>query len=268
MEKPSVPTDLDRRVSRVLDRALLGEPPCSCHGVPRGCCPGPTSPPTSLASFIDHTLLAADATPERVRALCREGQEHGFRTVCVNPVFVELAASLLRGSTTTVCTVVGFPLGASGHAKALEARQAISAGASEIDMVIWIGGLRAGELEAVFREIDAVVTVCHKAGAKTKVILETAALSREETVRGALLCAAAGADFVKTSTGFGPGGASPEAVALLHLAVGAGLGVKASGGIQDLKTAQLMLSLGATRLGTSSGVRILEDREASSGGPR
>jgi deoxyribose-phosphate aldolase len=259
MSASLLPEDLEGRVQAILERARIDLAPCPCHSVPPGCCPGPVSHPPSLAPFIDHTLLSAEATPERIRRLCDEGRGFGFRTVCVNPVYVGLCAGLLRGSRTGVCTVAGFPLGASGDSKAEEARRALAGGAWEVDMVVWLGGLLGGDWGGVVGEIRAVAEVCHAAGGLAKVILETSALTPEGIVRGALLAEVGGADYVKTSTGFSSGGATPAAVALLRLAVPPRMGVKASGGIRDLATARLMLALGATRLGTSAGVALLEE---------
>ncbi|MGE5554109.1 MAG: deoxyribose-phosphate aldolase [Betaproteobacteria bacterium] len=209
-----------------------------------------------LAKLIDHTLLKPDATPEAIARLCGEAAEYGFASVCVNPGNVALAAALLRGSEVKVCTVIGFPLGATTPlAKAFEARDAVANGADELDMVLNVGALKAGDEALVARDIRAVVEAA--GGRLVKVILETGLLTEEEKVRACLLAKEAGAGFVKTSTGFGPGGATVEDVRLMRQAVGPDFGVKASGGIRDRVTAERMVAAGATRLGTSSGVAII-----------
>jgi len=209
-------------------------------------------------------LLKPDGTRADVDRLCGEALEHGFAAVCVNPVFVAGVARRLAGSAVRACSVVGFPLGASAAAaKADEARRAVEEGAREIDMVIFVGGLKAGEDDAVRDDIAGVAGVCRAAGARCKVILETCLLTDAEKERACALCVAAGADFVKTSTGFSTGGATAEDVALMSRAVRAhGLGVKASGGIRTLADARRMLEAGATRLGTSSGVAIVRELAA------
>jgi deoxyribose-phosphate aldolase len=207
-----------------------------------------------LAPYLDHTLLKADATPAQIRILCEEARVHGFAGVCVNGVHVELAAQLLPGK---VFAVAGFPLGAmTARAKAWEARQLVAAGASEIDMVLAVGLLKAGELSAVEREIRGVVD----AGAPVKVILETCLLTRDEKIAACRIAKEAGARFVKTSTGFGAAGATIEDVALLRETVGDGMGVKASGGIRTARDAARMIAAGASRLGTSASVAIVEGR--------
>lgn len=213
-----------------------------------------------IASWIDHTLLKPDALPDQVEKLCREALELQFASVCVNPVFVPLCDRLLKGSDVKVCSVVGFPLGATlTEAKVDETRHAIQAGAQEIDMVIPVGLLRAGALTEVTDDIARVVEISHQNGALVKVILEMAFLDRREKIIGCLICQAAGADFVKTSTGFGPGGATLEDVELMRRVVGPGMGVKAAGGIRSLADAHAMLQVGATRLGTSAGVKIVQE---------
>lgn len=226
--------------------------------------PLPDLPPlpqgAALAGWIDHTLLKPEATTEQIRRLCAEARAYRFATVCVNPVFVPLARQELRDSEVGVCTVISFPLGAhTARQKVLEARQVLEDGASEIDMVIHIGALKGGEYEKVLEEIAAVVTEAHAHRASVKVILEMALLTLTEKIWGCLLSQAAGADFVKTSTGFGPGGATVEDVSLMRRVVGAQMGVKAAGGIRTLKDAQAMLRAGANRLGSSSGVSILQE---------
>jgi len=209
-------------------------------------------------------LLKPEATRDQIVQLCREAREYGFAAVCVNPCYVKLAAELLRGSPVKVCSVVGFPLGATlPEVKAYEARRAIEEGAAEIDMVINIGALKSGDLELVRRDIAAVVDVCHAKGALCKVIIEAALLSDEEKVLACQLAKAAGADYVKTSTGFGPGGATVHDVALMRRTVGPGMGVKAAGGIRSYEAARNMIEAGATRIGASAGVKIV--REARGG---
>ena len=218
-----------------------------------------------LAAMIDHTLLKPDATPAQIQRLCAEAVQHGFWAVCVNPAYVRLAAGLVAGSAVRVCAVAGFPLGASvTEVKAHEARRAIADGAREIDMVLNIGALKAGDLDAVQADIAGVVAVCHQAGAICKVILETGYLTGEEKVAACRRAVAAGADFVKTSTGFGPGGATAADVALMRAAVGPAVGVKAAGGIRTYQAAREMVAAGANRIGASASVQIvLEMRGAS-----
>ncbi len=219
--------------------------------------------PADVAKYIDHTLLRPDATFEQITTLCEEADEFGFASVCVNPCYVRHCAKLLRGSSAKVCTVVGFPLGANvSETKALEARRAIREGAREIDMVINVGALKSGQDELVYRDIRAVVEACMDGGAICKVILETALLSDEEKTRACQAARRARADFVKTSTGFGPGGATAEDVALMNQAVAeAKMGVKASGGIRNFEDAQQMIRAGATRIGASAGVRIVKESQ-------
>ncbi len=213
-----------------------------------------------ISSYIDHTLLKPEATPQHVEKLCDEARRYAFASVCVNPVYVPEARRLLDGSPVLVCTVVGFPLGATlSEAKAAEARLAIEAGAREIDMVVSIGQLKGGAVSAVADDIRRVVEVSHRNGAIVKVILEMALLTRFEKIVGCLISQAEGADFVKTSTGFGPGGATLVDVALMRSVVGPRMGVKAAGGIRSLADAQAMLDAGATRLGSSAGVKIMQE---------
>jgi len=212
-----------------------------------------------LAVMIDHTMLKPDATPDQIAQLCFEARKYGFATVCVNPAWVELCAQLLAGSTVKVCTVIGFPLGASApEVKAFEAQNAIEHGAGEIDMVINIGALKARDLELVAKDIRGVVTTSHARGALVKVILEAALLSDEEKTIACLLCKEAGADFVKTSTGFASGGATVHDVALMRRVVGPEMGVKAAGGVRTYEDAESMIKAGATRIGASAGVKILQ----------
>ncbi|MGO0059477.1 deoxyribose-phosphate aldolase [Brevibacillus fluminis] len=210
----------------------------------------------TLASYIDHTVLKPETTKEQIIKLCAEAREHGFFSVCINPVFVELAHSLLKDSGVKVCTVVGFPLGANATAiKVAETRQAVREGAEEIDMVINIGALKAGDAQQVEDDIRAVVEAAE--GKLVKVIIEACLLTREEKILACQLSEKAGAQFVKTSTGFSTGGATVDDVALMKETVGDRLEVKASGGIRDLATAQQMIAAGATRIGSSNGVVIV-----------
>ncbi len=219
----------------------------------------------SLTKMIDHTLLKADATPDQIAQLCYEARKYGFASVCVNPSHVPLCADLLRGSPVKVCTVIGFPLGAtSPETKAFEAQTAIKQGASEIDMVINIGALKAKDYEMVARDIRGVVQASHPAHALVKVIIETSLLNEEEKVAACLLSKEAGADFVKTSTGFSTGGATVEDITLMRRVVGPEMGVKASGGVRSLSDAENMIKAGATRIGASAGVKIVQD--AAKGG--
>jgi len=226
--------------------------------VQEGC--GMNDAQRKLAAMIDHTLLKPDATPVQVRALCAEAVEYGFCSVCVNPANVRLAAEQVRVSQVRVCSVVGFPLGAStSEIKAREAEQAIADGAHEVDMVLNIGALKAGDLERVEQGIAAVVRVAHVGGALCKVIIETCYLSDAEKVEACRRAVSAGADFVKTSTGFGPAGATVADVALMRATVGPGVGVKAAGGIRSYETAREMIAAGATRIGASASVQIGEN---------
>ena len=226
----------------------------------------PGSIPGDLARYIDHTLLKPGSTEEQVRKLCAEALEYNFRSVCINPTWVPLAAGLLRGSEVLTCTVVGFPLGANEPAiKAMEARRAIRNGAREIDMVINIGALKSGNDDLVFRDIQAVVEDCVDGNAVCKVILETALLSDDEKRRASELARRAGAHFVKTSTGFSTGGATVSDVALMAEVVrGAGMEVKASGGISSYSDAKAMIEAGATRLGASASIGIVREAKSTS----
>ncbi len=214
--------------------------------------------PPKLAQMIDHTLLKADATRDQIEKLCREARQYFFASVCVNPANVKQCALLLKGSEVLVCTVAGFPLGAtSTEAKVFESQQAIRDGAREIDMVINIGALKSGDHELVEREIAAVAEACHAGEAILKVIIENALLSEDEKVTACQLCQAAGADYVKTSTGFGPGGATAKDIVLMRKVLGPEMGVKAAGGIRTYADAQKMIAAGATRIGASSSIKIL-----------
>ncbi|HBG44724.1 MAG TPA: deoxyribose-phosphate aldolase [Firmicutes bacterium] len=209
-----------------------------------------------LAGIIDHTLLKPEATPADIRKLCQEAREYQFCSVCVNPVFVPLAKQELAGSPVKVCTVIGFPLGAtSAFAKAAEARDAAAMGADELDMVIRIGALKSGLYQEVHRDIAAVVDA--SGGRLVKVIIETALLTDEEKKTACKIAVEAGANFVKTSTGFSRGGATVEDVKLMRAMVGSEIGVKASGGIRDRETALRMVEAGASRLGLSAGVAVV-----------
>ena len=211
-----------------------------------------------LAPYIDHTLLRPEATPEQIERLCHEALQYGFASVCVNPSYVPLADSLLRGSSVAVCTVIGFPLGATlTVAKATEACAALAAGATELDMVIHIGKLKSGDNWYVYNEIARLALVAHESGAKLKVIIETALLTDAEKCMMCQIATQACADYVKTSTGLSSGGATVEDVRLLRSLLGGKIGVKASGGIKDYATAKAMFDAGATRIGTSAGVAIV-----------
>lgn len=210
---------------------------------------------TSLAGYIDHTLLKPSATDVEIKALCREAREHRFASVCVNPGWVPLAAKELGGTGIRVCTVIGFPLGATTtRSKAFEARDAVDNGAHELDMVLNVGKLKSGDLAVVYQDVRNVVIASD--GRLVKVILETSLLTDEEKAIACFLCAAAGAHFVKTSTGFGGGGATVEDIALMRRIVGPNAGVKASGGVRDAAAAVAMLKAGASRIGTSSSIAI------------
>lgn len=215
-----------------------------------------------LARLIDHTLLKPEATPDDIKKLCGQARNYGFAAVCVNPCYVDTAGKELAGSTVDVCAVVGFPLGAGDPAvKAAEAAAAVRAGASEVDVVMNVGFLKGGLLGQVKADLEGVVRAARqeRPGVTVKVILETCLLNDHEKVEACRLAVSAGADFVKTSTGFGTGGATVSDVALLRRTVGPGIGVKASGGIRDLAAALSMVEAGAGRLGTSSGVAILHE---------
>ncbi len=273
--------DLDRLTEAITDAVMarLGEPPrplCGCHQLAEGWCPDAMqplvargaarfgleagAPHAGLASLIDHTLLKPEATEEQIRKLCSEAAEFRFATVCIQPTWVRLAGRILTGTGVAVCTVAGFPLGANtADVKAYEARRAVFDGAAEVDMVINIGALKSRDYRTVEEDVRGVVQACRDGGALTKVILETALLTREEKIKASTLAAAAGADFVKTSTGFGPGGATVEDVALMREIVGERIGVKAAGGVRDRATAEEMVKAGANRIGASAGIRIVQE---------
>lgn len=245
------PEDLARIAQRV--QTLGGATPA----------PSRTPPVTArqLASMIDHTVLKPEATRADIETLCREAREHRFFSVCVNPANVAQAAALLKGSPVKVCSVVGFPLGAQApEIKALEARRAIREGAKEIDMVINVGALKSGDDKLALKDIRAVVEACRDGRALCKVILETALLTNEEKERACALCVKAGADFVKTSTGFSKGGATQEDIALMSRVVAdRKLGVKASGGVRTYADAVKMIQAGATRIGSSNSVKMIRE---------
>lgn len=218
----------------------------------------------STASYIDHTLLKQDATKSQIEVLCQEAAKYEFASVCVNPTWVAFAAELLTDSPVKVCTVIGFPLGASTtDVKAFETKDAIAKGATEIDMVLNVGALKSGLTEEVQKDIEAVVEAA-KGKAIVKVILETCLLTKDEIVLASQLSKNAGADFVKTSTGFSTGGATAEDVALMKKSVGDDLEVKASGGVRSIEDFNAMVEAGATRIGASSGVLIMEGKKSDS----
>jgi deoxyribose-phosphate aldolase len=213
----------------------------------------------SVAALIDHTLLRPEATASEIRRLCSEARQYSFAAVCVNPYWAPIVAAEIDGSKVKVCTVIGFPLGANATSiKVAETLEAARAGAREIDMVLNMGELRGGNHDVVLRDIQAVVDVAHHKGAIVKVILETALLTDQQKITACGLAKQAGAEFVKTSTGFGPAGATVEDVALMRRTVGSAMGVKASGGIRTLADFQKMVAAGATRVGCSSSVKIIE----------
>lgn len=280
------PADLQRLVEIITEEVMTAErraatqpSQCSCHAVLYDCCPdrlrgvldagasriglhatgGAAGP---VAGMIDHTLLKPDATKQEIEKLCREAAEFHFATVCVNPTWVALCATLLRGTGVGVCSVVGFPLGATtADAKHYETRRVIFDGATEVDMVINIGALKSGDLQVVERDIAAVVGPCREANVTSKVIIEVALLTDEQKVVASSLAKAAGADFVKTSTGFASGGATAADVALMRRVVGADMGVKAAGGVRDYEGLKAMVAAGATRVGASAGVKIVQESE-------
>jgi deoxyribose-phosphate aldolase len=217
---------------------------------------------TDVAQYIDHTLLKPETTRVEIEKLCREARTFSFASVCINPTWVKECAFALYGSPVKVCTVVGFPLGANlADVKAYETRRAIFDGATEIDMVINVGALKSGDNEIVKRDISSVVEAAHDACAIVKVIIETSLLTDEEKVRACLLAKEAGADFVKTSTGFNKGGATVADIELMRRTVGSDVGVKAAGGVKDLASAREMIAAGATRIGASAGVKIVQESQ-------
>ncbi|MFA8344317.1 MAG: deoxyribose-phosphate aldolase [Rhodothermaceae bacterium] len=219
-----------------------------------------------MARVIDHTLLKPEVTTDEVRTLCMEAKTHHFASVCVNPVHVKLCAELLRGTDVKVCTVIGFPLGATTtETKRFEAEEAIRNGATEIDMVINVGKLKDGDFDFVFNDVNKVVLAAKKKNAVCKVILETALLTDEEKIKACVICRAAKADFVKTSTGFSKGGATAGDVALMKYVVGSSVGVKASGGIRTHEDAETMIASGADRIGASASVKIIAGDNSGGG---
>ncbi|MBI1745799.1 MAG: deoxyribose-phosphate aldolase [Acidobacteria bacterium] len=213
-----------------------------------------------MAQYIDHTILKPEASLEDVSKLCREAMENQFAAVCVNPSYVRHAARMVCGTSVAVASVVGFPLGATlPDVKAYETRRVIGDGAREVDMVINVGALKSLDDDLLRRDLQAVVEACRDYEVLSKVIIETALLTDDEKVKACLLAKAAGADYVKTSTGFSSGGATPEDVALMRRVVGKEIGVKASGGIRDRATAQKMIEAGATRIGASASVKIVKE---------
>ncbi len=218
-----------------------------------------------IASIIDHTLLKPEATEDDIKKVCAEAIEYKFKSVCINTSYVSLVSRLLSGSGVVTCCVVGFPLGASStRAKVDETYDALKNGAKEIDMVINIGALKSGDWNTVKRDIEGVTNAC-KGRALVKVILETSLLNDEEKIRACTIAKMAGADFVKTSTGFNKGGATIEDIILMRKVVGPNMGVKASGGIRDTETARAMIEAGANRLGTSSGINIVKGTKPTTG---
>ncbi|MFR9281407.1 MAG: deoxyribose-phosphate aldolase [Peptoniphilus lacrimalis] len=216
-----------------------------------------------LNKYIDHTLLKADATQESIKELCRQAKEYDFMSVCINSSNIELAKEELKGTDVKICTVIGFPLGATTtESKVFETTDAIEKGADEVDMVLNIGALKSKNFDIVLRDISEVAKAAHNNGKILKVILETCLLEKDEIIKACQLSKEAGADFVKTSTGFSTGGAKEEDVALMRKTVGDLMGVKASGGIRTLEKARLMIENGATRLGVSAGVQIMEELES------
>ena len=212
----------------------------------------------TIANMIDHTLLKADATKEQIHTLCQEAKEYSFASVCVNPTWVKYCAEQLKGTDVLVCTVIGFPLGSNtSETKAFETKNAIENGAEEVDMVINISALKSGDYELVEKDIKAV-TDAAEGNALTKVIIETCLLTNDEKVRACQIAVKAGADFVKTSTGFSTGGATVEDIALMRSTVGPNIGVKASGGVRSALDVKSMIEAGATRIGASSGVKIVQ----------
>jgi deoxyribose-phosphate aldolase len=283
------PVDLARLVDILVDEifAAGSRPParCSCHSVVEDCCPrrvqgvldagavrlglhAAGGAPETVAALIDHTLLKPDATREDIERLCSEAAEFRFATVCVNPTWVSTCSQRLTGTGVGVCAVVGFPLGATTHdVKHFETRRVIFDGAREVDMVINIGALKSGELRVVDRDIAAVTEPCRDCGVLSKVIIEAAYLTDEQKVTSCALALAAGADFVKTSTGFGPGGATVADVALMRRVVGGEMGVKAAGGVRDLEAVKAMVAAGASRVGASAGVKIVQQSRGHGGAP-
>jgi len=245
------------KIARIEQQHGSAPPPKSAPARPAVQAPAPVGGP--IAALIDHTMLRPETTRADIIKLCAEARQYGFATVCINPYWVPLAASELAGTPVKVCTVAGFPLGAtSTESKVAESTAALRAGAREVDMVINVGALRSGDVDTVKLDIQAVTQVCHDAGAIVKVILETALLDDAQKVTACKLAQAAGADFVKTSTGFGPAGATVQDVTLMRHTVGPDMGVKAAGGIRTLDDFRAMVAAGANRIGASASVKIVE----------
>jgi deoxyribose-phosphate aldolase len=287
MNVPASP-DLQRLIEIITEEVLAATAQlrpaaqCGCHDVLYECCPdrlrgvldagaerlglhATGGSAGSVSGMIDHTLLKPDASRGEIEKLCGEAAEFKFATVCVNPVWVALATARLRGTGVGVCSVVGFPLGATTpDVKHYETRRVIFDGATEVDMVVNVGALKSGDLRLVERDIESVVQPCRDAGAISKVIIEAAYLTDEEKVTACTLAKAAGADFVKTSTGFGPGGATVADVALMRRVVGTAMGVKAAGGVRDLEGLKAMVAAGASRVGASAGVKIVREARGES----
>jgi deoxyribose-phosphate aldolase len=250
--KRSLEKQIDAKIQVVMAGQVVVPPPAV--GIGAG----------ELARMIDHTLLKPDATEDQVRVLCQEAVEFHFAAVCVNPTYVALCHDLVQGTGVEIASVVGFPLGATlPEVKAYEAQRTIAAGAGEIDMVLNVGALKSQAYELVYQDVAAVAQACHARGAILKVIIETALLTDEQKVAACVLSQNAGADYVKTSTGFGPGGATARDVALMRSTVGPEMGIKAAGGIRTYETACAMIGAGATRIGASAGVSLV--REARTG---
>jgi deoxyribose-phosphate aldolase len=275
--------DLARLIAIVAEEVMAASrrptAQCACHSVVEDRCPSRLQnvidagavrlgyhatggAPSTVAQLIDHTLLKPDATRQDIEQLCREAADHGFATVCVNPAWVATCAALLRSTSVGVCSVVGFPLGATlADVKHFETHRVIFDGAREVDMVINIGALKSGDLRTVERDIEAITAPCRAAGVVSKVIIEAAYLTDDEKISACSLAKAAGADFVKTSTGFGPGGATVADVALMRRIVGQDMGVKAAGGVRDLEGLKAMVAAGASRVGASAGVKIVQQTQ-------
>jgi deoxyribose-phosphate aldolase len=255
---------------------------CTCHSVLVECCPERLRPvldagasrlglhasgtvPGDVAGLIDHTLLKPDAAQADIEVLCKEARELGFASVCVNPTWVAMSVRLLKGTRVRVCSVVGFPLGATTpDVKHYETRRAIFDGATEIDMVINVGALKSGALRLVERDIEAVTGPCRDCSVLSKVIIEAVLLTDEEKIAACTIAKAAGADYVKTSTGFGPGGATVADVTLMRRVVGPDVGVKAAGGVRDFEAVKALVAAGATRIGASAGVKIVHQSRGDS----
>jgi len=253
--------ELNQLAARIGEEiiALMARSAPGCGGTCGGSAKIVTGNDQSIARLIDHTLLKPEATRDDILRVCGEALRYGFAAVCVNPYWVPLAASELRGSAVKVCTVAGFPLGAtSTESKMAETAASLRVGAQEIDMVINVGALRSGDFDTVKRDIQALADACHQAGAILKVILETALLDDKQKAVACTLARMTRADFVKTSTGFGPAGATAHDVALMRHVVGPEMGVKAAGGIRTLDDFRTMVAAGATRIGASSSIAIVE----------